>query len=238
MANFYLRDLVPMLARAIKDLGIMNRDDFCGTGDGIKTSFRTTDYPVKIDSLTAYIDEVDTAINSADYAYGLFTFATAPTSGTRITANYVYYNYPDGLLQDYIADAVIRLELIYYQGYVVLRDESGATPTYDAYLESEPNQRTQMLFVLQATIDFVNAGLAEDNLIVTREWRDEEVEESYTKSAQLARAYLDRLYSERDKIIAGLQVRNSTYGYRLETRFNTDESRYRYIEGISPVIES
>lgn len=229
MADFYLKNLVPFLARSIKDIGTMDRDGYCGLGDGANKTFQTPSHPVKIGSLTAYVNGVAKTVSSYDYVYGLFTLVDAPASGARVTARYVYYSYPDGLLQDYIADGVIRMEMIYYQGYVVKRDLAND----DAYLEAEPNQRVQMAFVLQATIHIVEAGLAQDNLIVTREWKDEDVGESYTKSALLARAFLDRLYSERATIIANLKSRSSSYGRRLESDFNTDESRYRYLDGIA-----
>lgn len=229
MADFYIKTIVPYLSRAIKDLGTMERNDYCGVGDASNKTFSVSNFPVKSASLTAYVNGVAKSVTLYDYTYGTFTLTDAPALGARVTANYIYYSYSDGMLQDYIADAVIRLELAYYQGYVVKRDPT----TDDAYLETEPNQRTQMLFIIQATIDIVEAGLASDNLVVTREWKDEDVGESYTKSAMLAKEYLTRLYKERDNFIANLKARSSTFGKRIETEFNSDEAVGRYITDLA-----
>jgi len=229
MADYYLKNLAPFLARAVKDLGKMKRDDNCGVGSGSKVTFRTNYFPVKINSLTAYVAEVSATVSDYDYTYGTFTLVTPPTTGQLVTANYIYYSWPDGLLQDYIADAVIRIEaLVYNQGYVVQRDPT----TDDAYLESEPNQATKMLYVIQATIDFANADIASDGLVSTRSFKDDELQQDYTRSAQLTRAYLDNLYRERDRLAETLVADDSDYGYLLETKLNTDEAKYRYLTSL------
>ena len=230
MSDFYLKNLVPYLSRAIKDLGKMVRDDNCGTGNGSKTTFRTNHFPVKINSLTAYVVGASATVSDYDYTYGLFTLASAPTVGQLVTANYIYYSWPDGLLQDYIADAVIRVEaIVYNQGYVVQRDPV----TDDAYLESEPDQATKMLYVIQATIDFANSDIGGDSLISTRNFKDDEVEQSYTRSAQLTRDYLNNLYKERDRLAEALISDDSDYGYYIETTLNTNEAVRRYLDNLS-----
>jgi len=230
MAEFYLKNLAPYLARSVKDLGKMVRDDNCGVGNGSKTTFRTNHFPVKINSLTAYVDGVEVDVDEYDYTYGTFTLVSTPTAGQLVTANYVYYSWPDGLLQDYIADAVIRVEaIVYNQGYVVQRDPT----TDDAYLESEPDQATKMLYVIQATIDFANSDIGGDSLISTRNFKDDEVEQSYTRSAQLTRDYLNNLYKERDRLAEALISDDSDYGYYIESTLNTNEARMRYLDSIA-----
>jgi hypothetical protein len=228
MANYMLKDLVPMLSRALKDVGKMKREDNCGTGNGTKTTFRTNHYPVRVGSLTAYVNGVAASVNSYDYVYGTFTLSSAPTLGQAVTSDYIYYGYPSGLLQDYVADGVIRAEaLVYNQGFVVAWDGNG-----DAYLTSEPDQATKMLYVLQATINVAEACIADDNLVSSRSFKDEEIEQSYMISAQLTRAYLESLRAERDKIAETLMADDSDYGYYFETQLNTDEAKYRYLESI------
>lgn len=223
-----LKDLVPMLSRALHDVGKMKRDDECGTGNGTNTTFRTSHYPVRIDSLTAYVNGVAATVSSYNYGYGTFTLDSAPTLGQSVTANYIYYNRPDGLLQDRIADGVIRAEaLVYNQGFVVARDGSG-----DAYLTSEPDQATKMLYVLQATINIAESCIADDDLISSRSMKDDEIEQSYAMSAPLIKTYLAGLKEERDKIAEALMTDDSDFGYLIETKLNTDEAKYRYLDSI------
>lgn len=230
MSQFYLKNLASFLARAVKDLGKMKRDDNCGIGDGTKTTFRTSHFPVKVNSLTTYINGVESDVDEYDYTYGTFTLVDTPTTGQLVTANYIYYDWPDGLLQDYIADAVIRVEaIVYNQGYVVQRDPI----TDDAYLEAEPDQATKMLYVIQATIDFANSDIGGDALISTRSFKDDEIEQSYTRSAQLTRDYLNNLYRERDRLAETLIADDSDYGTYIETQLNTNEAKFRYLDSIA-----
>jgi len=229
VSEFYLKTLIPVFARGIRDIGKPIRNEFLGTGTSAKKDFQLEYYPLKADTIEVYVDgvrELGITINSE---YGIVTFDVAPADGTTITANYLYYGYSDGLLQDYLADAVGRLEILYYQGYVVLRDVDG-----DAYLEATPTNVWQMITVLQAIITFVESGLVEDKLITTRKWKDEELSESYTKSVTITKSYLENLYRERDNAISALKRKvMSGLDMYIASTFNKQEAYFRYIDSIA-----
>jgi len=229
MSEFYLKDLIPVFSRGIRDIGKPIRSESLGNGTGSKTEFQLEYYPLKADTVEVYVDGVLELLITINSEYGLITFDTAPADEASITANYLYYGYSDGLLQDYLADAIGRLEVLYYQGYVVLRDEDN-----DAYLESTPTNVWQMITVLQAIITFVESGLVEDKLITSRSWKDEELEESYTKSVTITKGYLENLYRERDNAISAMKrkVMSSLDTYIAST-FNKTEAYFRYIDSIA-----
>lgn len=228
MGTYFLKELVPTLSRGIRDIGKIVREEFVGIGDGNKTIFQLKRYPIKADSIEVFVDGMPNLVITINSEYGLITFNTAPAVGANITANYLYYSFSDGLLQDYLADSTIRLEIVKYQGYKVLRDTND-----DAYLEAEPTDAYKMVIVLQAIIHFVEAGLVEDKLIVTRSWRNEELEESYARSVQIIRDYLNRLYAERDNYLKELSLsRVASSGTYIRTIFNEEESRNRYFDSM------
>jgi len=231
VSEFYLKSLIPVFARGIRDIGKPIRNEFIGTGNGTKEEFQLEYYPLKADSVEIYVDGVRNLLITINSEYGLITFGTAPADKASVTANYLYYGYSDGLLQDYLADAIGRLEVLYYQGYVVLRDGGG-----DAYLESTPTDVWKMIIVLQAIITFVESGLVEDKLITSRSWKDEELEESYTKSVTITKGYLENLYRERNNAISAIKRKAmSGLDTYIASTFNKTEAYYRFIDSVLPM---
>lgn len=75
-------------------------DERVGVGTGLLTTFTLKYKPLILSSESIYLNGVviSTTEYDVNYTTGVITFATAPTSGVRITASYevVDFFYPDG----------------------------------------------------------------------------------------------------------------------------------------------